>query len=100
MKKIKLISEIEKWFIGKIKFTHKSNKDDFWLIDIKEPLKMNTPVYYFLFKIMEDQFKDKPELNMWKFSEIFTNSLSVKWKKQTEKDILTMFWKEFKAYTY
>lgn len=93
MKKLKLIDVAPKWFIGIIKFF--SMGVAFWEIKIKEPLKWDISLYVFLFKIMNDLFKDKPELKMHKFGEIFETSLEVNWKENTEKQIMELFWQNF-----
>jgi len=67
----------------------------FWEVKIKNPLGWSISLYVFLFKIMEDLFKDQPELKMWKFWEIFEASMAVNWKAKTEKQIMDMFWKAF-----
>jgi len=93
MKDLKLTNVAPKGFIGKIKFTHQDSP--FGEVHIKEKLKWDVSLYVFLFKIMEDSFKDKPELKMGKFWEIFEASMIVNWKEITEKQIMSMFWKMF-----
>jgi hypothetical protein len=93
MKILKLTDEAPKWFIWKIKFTHKETK--FGEVKIKAPLQHPISLYVFLFKIMEDSFKDNPELKMWKFWEIFEASMIVNWKEVTEKQIMDLFGEMF-----
>lgn len=94
MKELILTDEVPKWFIGKIKFTHEGTP--FWEVKIKKATEGPISLYVFLFKIMKDLFKDKPELKMWKFWEIFEASMTVNGKEVTEKQIMEMFWKMFK----
>ena len=100
MKTIKLTDTLKKWFTWTIKFT--CEWLDFWLIKIKKPLGIEISAYVFLFRIMEDQFKDQPELNIPKFWQIFWNSMEVHGKEKTEKNIMKTFWKKFitKIYNY
>ena len=80
-------------FVGMIKFFHQDTP--FGEIKIKKPLEGPISLYVFLFKIMKDSFKDKPELKMWKFWDIFEASMTVNWKEVTEKQIMDMFWDMF-----
>jgi len=93
MKNIKLTDEAPRGFIWEIKFIHKGT--DFWKMNIKKPLEEPISLYVFLFKIMEDSFKDQPELKMGKFWEIFEASMIVNWKEVTEKQIMDLFWEMF-----
>ncbi len=93
MKNLKLINEAPRWFTWEIKFLHKWT--EFWKVNIKVPLENPISLYVFLFKIMEDSFKDQPQLNMWKFGEIFEASMEVNWKEVTEKQIMDLFWEMF-----
>lgn len=93
MKDLILTNVAPAGFVGTIKFFHQETP--FGEVKIKEPLKENISLYVFLFKIMQDSFKDQPELNMWKFWEIFEASMLVNWKEVTEKQIMEMFWQMF-----
>lgn len=93
MKKLILTDVAPKNFQGVIKFFH--NWVPFWYIKIKEKLEQPISLYVFLFKIMEDSFKEQPELNMHKFWEIFETSMQINWKETTEKQIMDLFWKMF-----
>jgi uncharacterized protein YneF (UPF0154 family) len=58
---------------------------------VKAPLKSNISLYVFLFKIMQDSFKDNPELNLGRFAEIFEASMAVNGKEVMEGQIMEMF---------
>ena len=90
---MKVTWKIPKWYKWKISFI--CEWEDFGYINIKERLEHDISAYVFLFKIMEDQFKDQPELDIHRFIDIFEASMEVNWKDVTEKQIEKMFWKTF-----
>lgn len=104
MKKLNITDKVPKGFVGELQILTKTDRSlknvpqtasEFWLIKIKEPIKDDIAVYVFLFKLMEDQFKDEPELKMDKFWEIFETSMVVNWVEETEKQINELFWNKF-----
>lgn len=93
MKKLELTNVAPIWFTWEIIFHHQG--EDFWSVKIKTPLDKNVSLYVFLFKIMEDLFKDQPELKIHKFWEIFSTSMEVNGKEITEKQIMELFGDKF-----
>lgn len=91
--KNKLTDRVEQWFKGQIKFFNKWIL--FWEINIKVPLKWDIACYMFLFEVMKDQFKDKPDLKIWRFAELFEKVVMLEWLEEAEKQIMEVFWDEF-----